>query len=161
MSEQTQTQEKHQLQDSWTIWFHKMYDNNWGIDSYKNIYTFSTIEDFWSVYNSIIPHMRHGILFIMKEGIQPIWEDEQNLSGCSVSYIADDYENQWRELCIGLISNNLITSDNELNGISCCPKKQNFLLKLWMKNCNDPKTNKEFNIDLTKTQKKVHKDNIH
>ena len=152
--------EKHNLQHTWTIWFHKMYDNNWGIDSYKKIYTFSTIEDFWCVYNSIIPHMKNGLFFIMKEGIQPIWEDEENLHGCSISYISEKYETEWKELCIGMISNNLIANNNEINGISSCPKKHNYLLKLWMKNCTTPEINNEFNIDLSHTQKKIHKDNI-
>lgn len=154
---------KHQLSNKWTVWFHKLYDDNWTINSYIELYTFDTIEEFWSVFNSLIPYMKNGILFIMKNGIKPIWEDPINIEGCTESFVSDkiNHVEQWRELCMGLISNNLLTTDeNILNGISCCPKKKGYLFKLWLKNCKDFKLNKEYDIDLSRSQKKIHKENI-
>ena len=37
----------------WTMWYHSPESNNWTADSYKKIYTFSTIEEFWSFYDLI------------------------------------------------------------------------------------------------------------
>lgn len=152
--------EKHTLSHNWVVWFHQMHNNNWGIESYKKVYTFSTIEDFWGVYNTLTPFLRKGLFFIMKEGISPTWEDTQNIKGCTVSLVSDEQLTKWKELCIGLISNNLIANDNDINGVSICPKKGSYLLKMWMVNCVDPNVTKEYQLDLRRSQKKIHKENM-
>ena len=154
------TSSSHALSHTWVIWFHQMHNNNWGIDSYKKVYTFSTIESFWGAYHTILPFMRNGLFFIMKEGIDPIWEDTTNIDGCTVSMISEEDKVIWKELCVGLISNNLISNKNVINGISSCPKKGTFLLKMWMKSTLDPNINKEFNLNLRRSQKKIHKENM-
>ena len=42
------------LKNKWTIWIHDLYDKNWAIDSYKKLYSFDTIEGFWTFYNILI-----------------------------------------------------------------------------------------------------------
>ena len=41
------------LNDTWVIWIHKITDKNWLKESYKPIYSFNTIQDFWKFYNAI------------------------------------------------------------------------------------------------------------
>jgi len=78
---------KHPLQNSWTIW----YDNpqkrtnqaSWG-DHLKKITTFSTVEDFWRVFNNLKPasSLAQGSNYhIFKEHIEPKWEDAANSKG--------------------------------------------------------------------------------
>jgi len=78
---------KHPLQNSWTIW----YDNpqkrtnqaSWG-DHLKKITTFSTVEDFWRVFNNLKPAstLAQGSNYhIFKEHIEPKWEDAANSKG--------------------------------------------------------------------------------
>src|SRR5690242_16997227 len=52
----TDFQVKHPLQDSWTWWFDtqtkKSTQISWGANL-KKIYSFATVEDFWSLWNNI------------------------------------------------------------------------------------------------------------
>lgn len=171
--EMMNVKEEHFLSDTYTIWFHKLFDDNWKIDAYKKIYSFDTIEQFWSAFNTLIkpvdnnqaPILR-GCYFIMKGNIQPMWEAPENLNGSSISYLSESNYNtngkqnfdEFRELCMAMISNNYV---NELNGISVCPKNKKLLFKIWMNNCSPIKPiSNEFKINLKSTKQKNHKENI-
>jgi translation initiation factor 4E len=72
---------KHPLEHSWTLWFDNpkgsQSKNTWG-QTLRAVYTFSTVEDFWCLYNNIKPPswLQPGTDFhLFKEGIQPKWED--------------------------------------------------------------------------------------
>ena len=41
------------LFSKWTVWYHNCNDKNWDLNSYKNLFEFDTIEDFWKLINSI------------------------------------------------------------------------------------------------------------
>jgi len=163
----TENTEEHLLANTWTVWYHKLYDEDWTITGYKKIYTFSTIESFWKVYNSLIkpdetsnvPYIMRGDFFIMKDGILPMWEDNSNINGCSLSYLTQDMKkdddfDEWMELCIYLISNH----GKNLNGISSSPKQKKFLLKLWKADCEKTQMSGDFKINLTATKCKIHKE---
>src|SRR3989344_8434099 len=99
-SENENISNEHPLSDVWTIWYHKLYDKDWSINGYKKIYSFSTIENFWRMFNTLIksgdteetkiPIILRGDFFIMKNEILPMWEDPLNLEGCSDSYLTKD-----------------------------------------------------------------------
>ena len=64
------------------MWAHLPHDTNWGIDSYKPIYTFDSIEAIVTLYKIIPDNMvKNCMLFLMREGIIPTWEDEKNRNG--------------------------------------------------------------------------------
>jgi len=78
---------KHPLQNGWTIW----YDNpqkrtsmaSWG-DHLRKVTTFTTVEDFWRVFNNLKPasSLPQGSNYhIFKEHIEPKWEDPANSRG--------------------------------------------------------------------------------
>jgi hypothetical protein len=155
MAEETVTE--HKLQNKWVIWCHELHDNNWDISSYKKLYEFDTIEKFWGAFNTLLPCLSKSLLFIMKDGIMPVWEDEQNVNGCSISMLSTKSNIYWRELCIGLISNDFVQNDNEINGISSCPKYNKVLFKMWMKNCTDPVLHGSYTmINLKSSKKKIY-----
>ncbi|PNY09446.1 eukaryotic translation initiation factor 4e-1-like protein [Trifolium pratense] len=71
----------HPLENSWTFWFDnpqaKSKQAAWG-SSIRPVYTFSTVEEFWSIYNNI--HHPSKLAFgadfhCFKHKIEPKWED--------------------------------------------------------------------------------------
>lgn len=53
-------------------------------DQLKNLGTFQTAEEFWSVFNNIKPSSGLALnsnYHLFKEGVQPMWEDPANKEG--------------------------------------------------------------------------------
>lgn len=123
------------FKNNYTLWFHKLNDDNWEKKTYRMIYKFNDIEHFWKMYNNL-PVVNSFLLFLMKEDIFPTYEDPQNISGGCWSYRVQrkDLQNIWKLLCVALISDNIGGEDfkNKITGISVNPK--NCVLKIW---CNE------------------------
>ena len=84
-SEPTETVPKHLLHCSWTLWFYKSSSKsaNWG-DNMKPVFTFQNVEDFWALYNHIVPPSGLGAgcdYNLFRDGIKPMWEDPKNEQG--------------------------------------------------------------------------------
>lgn len=146
-----------------TCWFHNPNDTNWEPNSYQEILNFSTIEEFWTLHNSIHPEMiENGMFFIVKEGILPIWEDENNVDGGCISFKIEkkNVYDEWENLLIHYISGNL---DSKINGVSISPKTNFNIIKLWLNKVVDQSTY-EFPETLTLGNKSIifrpHRDNI-
>ena len=130
------------LNDGWVLWYHNPNDTNWDISSYNNIAEIYTIDDFWNTYefinNTII---ENSMLFLMRKGIQPLWEDEKNINGGCWSFKISkgQIKKYWTELSIYLLGENLVSKDVKLiNGLSISPKKSFCIMKIWN---NDKKIN--------------------
>ena len=55
MEEKVEEPKKHPLENAWTLWFFKEEkDKDW-IECYKKVASFTTVEDFWALYNFIMP----------------------------------------------------------------------------------------------------------
>jgi hypothetical protein len=133
-----------QLEDTWVLWCHDIKDSNWGKDSYIKVFSFNTIEDFWKLYKNL-NNIDSIMLFLMKEGIFPLWEDPQNkLGGCwSYKIKKKDNFNTWKNLSMSLVGNFLSQKEDlmkSINGISFNPHLYNSVIKIWCKN-NDYKDN--------------------
>ncbi|KAG7188282.1 hypothetical protein KM043_007946 [Ampulex compressa] len=75
---------KHPLQNTWTLWYYELDRNRLWEESQREISSFDTVEDFWSLYNHIksASELRQGCDYSMfKQGIRPMWEDDANKSG--------------------------------------------------------------------------------
>ena len=138
-----QDSNKNDLLYSWTLWYHSPESNDWSEDSYQKIYTFSTIEEFWSCYDLIKENYLYvGMFFLMKKDILPTWEDPQNIKGGCWSFKVSrkDTYNAWLELSIALTGNNLLQNNLSnttlLTGISISPKKGFCIIKIWNKDFN-------------------------
>jgi hypothetical protein len=126
------------LPRKWSLWYH--YDkDNWKINGFKQIYTITSIGDFWQLYNNWDKlggiNQRH--YFLMADGITPIWEDPNNKSGGCWSYKIHENQAQelWDDLSIYLVSEKLSMKKNDLTGISICLKKNNYcVIKIWNRN---------------------------
>jgi hypothetical protein len=70
----------HLLENNWTLWFHNINNNDWSIDSYDKIYSFNSVETFIKLYRKI-NNFSAGMFFLMKDPIEPMWENEYNRKG--------------------------------------------------------------------------------
>ena len=103
--------------------------------------TMETLEDGLAL-NSVLPEklVKNCMLFLMRKGITPTWEDPKNKQGGCFSYkIANkNVVDSWKKLSYTLIGNTL--SDNEefannITGITISPKKNFCIVKIWLTTC--------------------------
>ncbi|XP_011504635.1 PREDICTED: eukaryotic translation initiation factor 4E-like isoform X2 [Ceratosolen solmsi marchali] len=75
---------KHPLQHTWTLWYYEPEHSKVWQDRQREVTSFDTAEDFWSLYNHMkqASELRIGNDYSMfKQGIQPMWEDDANKHG--------------------------------------------------------------------------------
>ena len=151
------------LDNKLLLWYHSNTDSNWTLDSYKNIASISTIEDYWLYSNKLTNiYINNCMFFLMKEGITPLWEDSANVNGGCISIklqLFDSYE-LWCSLSKYFAANVL---DEKINGISISPKKNFNIIKIWMCEEIDMSSYKlpsEFKLNNKIVLFRVHKKNI-
>jgi len=134
------------LVNNWTIWIHLPRDSDWTISGYYKIHTVSTIDEAISIVETIPANIvKMSMLFIMKEGITPIWEDINNKLGGCFSYRVSHkiLHSVWKNISYTMMGNDLVSDDISeiINGVSVSPKKQFSVLKIWTKSKihTDPK----------------------
>ena len=134
--------EMHPLFDKWVFWAHLPHDTDWSLNSYKKIMTVKSIEEMVALYSAIPDKLvKNCMLFIMREGINPMWEDKQNrLGGCFSFKVSNKQVPQvWKKLSYILVGETL-TNDSRLqkiiNGVTISPKKSFCIIKVWLKNCS-------------------------
>ena len=131
----------HKLSDTWILWAHLPHDTDWSIKSYIKIYSFNTVEETISI-TDVLPAklVTNCMLFIMREGITPTWEDQRNRNGGCFSYKISnkDVYQAWKELTYVLVGESM--ADNKqilplINGITISPKKNFCIVKVWLASC--------------------------
>jgi len=132
----------HGLKNKWNLWAHLPQDPDWTMNSYKKIYQFKTIEETVGITESMPDNLiKNCMLFIMKDGIIPMWEDPRNRNGGCFSYKISNKNvaDVWRNLTYALIGECLSTNAsfvNAVTGITISPKKNFCIVKIWMTNCD-------------------------
>lgn len=132
----------HETFSVWKLYAHLPRDTKWDMDSYKCIMTFNNMEYIVAHLESLPNYLiRHCMLFLMRDDIDPIWEDPKNEKGGSFSYkvFNEKLPTIWRELCYNMASENLSKDEyilSRINGISLSPKKSFSILKIWMSDCD-------------------------
>lgn len=136
-----QVQQHHALSSGWTLWCHLPHDTDWSLASYIKIYDFNTVEQAVSMTEMLPPKLvTNCMLFLMREGITPIWEDARNRNGGCFSYKVSnkDVPDCWRQLTYVLVGNSISSNKALLpvvNGITISPKKNFCIVKIWLANC--------------------------
>lgn len=125
------------LNDVWTLYFHDPYDDQWTPSSYKSQTTISTAEDWIKVNRSFGELWPKGMFFLMREHIQPLWEDPCNKNGGCFSYKVNkpDVPAYWVRLGAKLISDSIAKNPDHVNnvcGISVIPKRNYCILRIWI-----------------------------
>ena len=82
------------------------------------------------------------MFFMMRGNIEPVYEDPENLKGGSWSYIVPGREvnDTFVHVLSKMIGETLVNSKDfdEIKGISLVPKKGTSILKVWLKNNDNP-----------------------
>ena len=136
------TATEYKLYDKWTLWAHLPHDTDWTFGSYIRILSFDTVEAIIMLLETIPEEMTTNcMLFIMRDGIKPMWEDPKNKKGGCFSYKINNknVSSVWKNLSYSLVGETL-TEDTKvratINGITISPKKNFCIVKIWLANCN-------------------------
>ncbi|GMJ14186.1 eukaryotic translation initiation factor 4E [Hibiscus trionum] len=137
-------EQPHPLEHSWTFWFDnpqaKSKQSTWG-SSMRPIYTFSTIEQFWSLYNNIHHPSKLAVgadFHCFKHKIEPKWEDPVCANGgkWTVTYQKGKSDNSWLYTLLALIGEQFEYSDEICGAVVSVRGKQE-RIALWTKNASD------------------------
>ena len=137
------TETFHTLSNNWTLWAHLPHNTDWTLKSYIPISTFKNVEETIGVTETLPPVLvENCMLFIMKEGVKPIWEDPNNRNGGSFSYKVSNKNvyKVWKDLTYVLVGGTISKQTKFVNcvtGITISPKKSFCIIKIWMADCNN------------------------
>jgi hypothetical protein len=127
------------LADTFTLWYHSSTNQDWSLESYNEIFNFNTVDELLTLVKTALAHKKlitYGMFFIMRQGVKPIWEDPENSAGGCVTWKIekDEIGDCWENICLMLASDGFSSlREYGINGISISPKKNNNILKLWLK----------------------------
>lgn len=133
--------DNHSLFDKWTLWAHLPHDTNWSMESYRQIHTIESVENVVALVEHLPDALvRNCMLFMMREGIQPTWEDPRNRNGGCFSYKVTNklVPTTWRNLMMLTACETAATQEHvskDITGITISPKKNFCIVKIWMGSC--------------------------
>ena len=136
-------EEYNKLSDKWTLWAHLPHDTDWSIKSYKQIFTVSNVEETIAITETLPPILvQNCMLFWMREGIKPTWEDPKNRNGGCFSYkvVNKTVYDSWKELTYCTLGNTVskqMSFVDKVTGITISPKKNFCIIKIWMADCSN------------------------
>jgi hypothetical protein len=132
----------HKLSCKWTLWAHLPHNIDWTVKSYINVVTISTIEEAIAVVETLPAVLiENCMLFLMREGIKPMWEDPKNRAGGCFSYKINNKSvtKVWKDLSYVVIGDTISKQQSFANcvtGITISPKKSFCIVKIWMASCS-------------------------
>jgi hypothetical protein len=157
---------RYKLNDLWTLWLHLPHDSDWSINSYKKVSTLTFLEECVILIENMSSQIEEKcMLFLMKNNIKPIWEDEKNKKGGCLSYkiAIENVSRVWKRLVYALVGNHFLldngynsNSDKDIlktiTGLSISPKKNFSIIKLWIGNMDilSSERFKNISMDLVK-----------
>jgi hypothetical protein len=142
-TERNTTEEYHNLSDRWTLWAHLPHNTDWSINSYIKVFTFTNVEETIAVTETLPSVLvENCMLFLMREGIKPTWEDPKNRNGGCFSYKVSNKNDckVWKDLTYVVVGSSVSSNINFVNavtGITISPKKNFCIIKIWMTDCNN------------------------
>uniref|UniRef100_A0A2Y9D418 eIF-4F 25 kDa subunit n=1 Tax=Pediculus humanus subsp. corporis TaxID=121224 RepID=A0A2Y9D418_PEDHC len=134
---------KHPLQNTWTLWYYELdKSKSWG-DNQREIFSFDTIEDFWSLYNNIKrpSELKVGCDYsLFKKGIKPMWEDSANNQGgrwlisLEKKQRTSDLDKYWLETILCMIGEAFDSHSDDICGSVVNIRFKNDKIGLWTAN---------------------------
>jgi len=133
---------QHNLLGKWNVYYHLPQDKKWDLSSYKLIMSdIDTVEKVIAINESIPEHVvKYCMLFVMRDGITPMWEDPRNRNGGCFSFkvINKQVYGVWKTLFYAMCGETLfknVANHEYVNGITISPKKNFCIVKIWLENC--------------------------
>jgi hypothetical protein len=127
----------------WCLYYHNPVDTKWTPDSYQCVGTVKTWGEFFSIMNELNDiAIQYGMLFWMREGVPPLYENHANIKGgCySLRVSRQRSPNYFLQYTVAVMLGKVtIDPANQIQGISVSPKKvlekaQFFnVIKIWNK----------------------------
>jgi hypothetical protein len=137
-----ETTNEYKLDKKWSFYIHLHNTDDWSYESYHKIAELTNLEQSILLINEInFELIKKSIIFVMKDNIKPMWEDDNNKNGGGFSFKVhnkNDIESIFKKLFYRLIGNTLTKPQdisNAINGISISPKKSFCIIKIWMNSC--------------------------
>jgi len=134
-----QTQQHHSLNDKWNVYYHLPNDKNWELSSYSIVMnSVDTVEQVILINDLLNENIvKNCMLFVMRNGITPMWEDHRNRNGGCFSYKVTNklVPEVWKHLFYLLCGESLCTEEENnkhINGITISPKKNFCIIKIWL-----------------------------
>lgn len=129
-----------ELHGKWNLYYHLPNDKNWDLSSYKLISKDIHFLDELIAVNENLSEkiVKHCMLFVMRSGITPMWEDVHNRKGGCFSFkvVNKQVHEVWKTLFYALCGESLCVDKKHsglLNGITISPKKSFCIVKVWLK----------------------------
>jgi len=125
----------------WDLYYHLPHDTNWELESYKIIMKMNTVEEVVAINSAISENIvKQCMLFVMREGITPMWEDPKNRNGGCFSFKVNNKQvhSVWKLLFYSLCGETLCVDKKNselINGITISPKKNFCIIKVWLSDC--------------------------
>jgi len=141
-SDSSSNTQPHKLRYRWKLWAHLPQDPDWTAKSYKLISPLTTVEETIAITETLPEALvKNCMLFVMKDGIAPMWEDPKNRNGGCFSYKVTNKNvvEVWRDLTYVLVGDTISTNSpfvSSVTGITISPKKNFCIVKVWMTNCD-------------------------
>lgn len=132
---------QHKLTNNWCLWLRKHDEKSWDINTYKNVYTLNSIEEYWALHNNI--HRLQDMMFLMKEDIKPVFEDKKNKNGGQITFVSSLKEmlNVYHDLSALILTNNFCNQMEYINGFSLSIRGNKGLFKIWINDFDNFKEN--------------------
>lgn len=132
--------DRHPLQCRWALWYLKADRNKDWEDCLKQVAVFDTVEDFWALYNHI--QSASGLnwgsdYYLFKEGIKPMWEDENNVKGGRWLVVVDKQkrsqllDHYWLELLMAIIGEQFEEHGEHICGAVVNVRQKGDKVSLW------------------------------
>ncbi|ESR62840.1 hypothetical protein WN944_012449 [Citrus x changshan-huyou] len=137
-------QQPHPLEHSWTFWFDNPFAKSkqatWG-SSMRSIYTFSSVEEFWSLYNNIHHPSKLAVgadFYCFKNKIEPKWEDPVCANGgkWTVIFPKGKSDTSWLYTLLAMIGEQFDHGD-EICGAVVNVRARQEKISLWTKNASN------------------------
>eukprot|EP00727_Mastigamoeba_balamuthi_P012585 m51a1_g795 putative eukaryotic translation initiation factor 4e (205) ;mRNA; r:641791-643020 len=158
MAEQQQQQQqqqqqdatlKHPLQCTWTMWFDAgagapQKRGDWSANL-KKLIDVDTVEDFWGMYNHIVPASKLALgsnYHLFKSPIEPKWEDPRNKRGGKWVLNLQkrgpvDLDRTWLYAVLACIGECFLEYSDQICGVVVSPRKAADRIALWTSDCVD------------------------
>ncbi|VDM37808.1 unnamed protein product [Toxocara canis] len=131
---------RHPLQCHWALWYLKADRSKDWEDCLKQVAVFDSVEDFWALYNHIQP--ASGLTwgsdyYLFKEGIKPMWEDENNVKGGRWLVVVDKQkraqllDHYWLELLMAIIGEQFEDNGEYICGAVVNVRQKGDKVSLW------------------------------